>query len=75
MIYYCHAPDEIPKAQYQDFREWMAFNEYHTVRVRGQDDPVYLSFEVKEYKALKGIRPIAVVEDVGELEIKLEFSD
>ncbi len=73
--HYCIAQDEIPKDQYQNFKEWMAENEYWAFRVEEFDGAVYHPFHVVEYKQTHGIRPVEVIEDIGTLESKLEFTD
>lgn len=75
MIYYCHAQEEIPRECWQDFREWMAFKEYRSFHVPGVEDAVYHPYQVKEFKQMTGIRPSWVIEDIGELENKMEFAD
>ena len=74
-VIYCRAEEEIPMWYWNHFKTWMNFREYHSFKVKKINKVVYHPHQVKEFKMFHGLDDDEIMEDIGELETKLEFTD
>ncbi len=57
------------------FRTWMSSRGYHSFKVKKEKRVVYHSHQVKEFQIFHSLDDNEIMEDEGELEKKLEFTD